>query len=259
MKTIRISPLLAAALIGVLTTTAALAQAAPRMKMTTDIPSSITAPDEVQTRLGTLKFTDGFPDDATVQKVYDNLDFQHAVQAYLTGLPAVSVQGARLGLADMGPANQTVAISETLLDSKSLFLTANTTTPYTVVWLDLTDGPLVMEVPPMILGPLDDACFRWVTDVGITGPDEGKGGKYLLLPPGYKGQVPDGYFVARSRTFEHILFFRTFLKDGDPKPGVDSVKKLFRVYPLADAAHPPTMKFVNISGKAFNTIGPADY
>ena len=209
MKTTRIPPLLAAALVGALTTTAAHAQAAPKMKMTTDIPSSIRTPDKVQTRLGTLKFTDGFPDDATVQKVYDNLDFQHAVQAYLTGLSAVSIEGARMGLAGLGPANQTVAISETLLDSKSLFLTANTTTPYTVVYLDLTNGPLVMEVPPMILGPLDDAWFRWVTDVGITGPDKGKGGKYLLLPPGYKGQTPDGYFVAHSRTFEHLLFFRT--------------------------------------------------
>src|SRR5262249_20491180 len=81
------------------------------------------------------------------------------------------------------------------------------------------NGPLVLEVPPMVLGPLDDAWFRWVTDVGMTGPDKGKGGKYLLLPPGYKGQIPDGYFVAHSRTFENLLFFRTFLKDGDPKPG----------------------------------------
>jgi hypothetical protein len=70
MKTTRIPTLLAAALVGALTSTAAHAQAAPKMKMSTDIPSSITTPDEVQTRLGTLKFTDGFPDDATVQKVY---------------------------------------------------------------------------------------------------------------------------------------------------------------------------------------------
>jgi hypothetical protein len=232
---------------------------APKMKMTTEIPASITTPDELKTRLGTLKFTDGFPDDATVDKVYDNLDFQHAVQAYLAGLPVVSVEGVSQGLMGLGPANQTVAISETLLDSKSLFLTANDNTPYTLVALDLTDGPLVVEVPPMVLGPLDDAWFRWVTDVGITGPDKGKGGKYLLLPPGYTGEVPDGYFVAHARTYGDILFFRTFLKDGDPKPGVESVKKLLRVYPLAKAANPPEMKFVNISGMEFNTIGPADY
>jgi hypothetical protein len=229
------------------------------MKMTTDLPPSITTPNKLETRIGTLNFFDGFPDKATVEKVYDNLDFQRGVQAYLTALPAVSIEGARGGIAGFGPANQTVLISEQLLDSRSLFLTANTTTPYTVLYLNTKDGPLVLEIPPAVLGPLDDAWFRWVTDVGVTGPDKGAGGKYLLLPPGYTGEVPDGYFVARSRTFGNLLFFRTFLKDGDPKPGVDSVKQNLRVYPLSQATNPPEMKFVNISGKAFNTIGPSDY
>jgi len=259
MKMTRVPNLLATALVFGLALTNAHAQTAPKMKMTTDIPASITTPDNVETRLGTLKFTDGFPDDATVQKVFDNLDFQHAVQAYLAGLPAVSTEGARQAVIGFGPANQTVLITETLLDSKSLLLTANTTTPYTFLWLDLTKGPLVLEIPPMVLGPLDDAWFRWVTDVGFTGPDKGKGGKYLLLPPGYTGEIPKGFFVARSKTYGNLLFFRTFLKDGDPKPGVDSVKSHLKVYPLAEAAHPPAMNFVNISGKAFNTIGPSDY
>jgi hypothetical protein len=229
------------------------------MKMTTDIPPAITTPDKVETRIGTLKFFDGFPDKATVDKVYDNLDFQRRLQAYLAALPAVSIEGLRKGITGFGSVNQTVVISEQLLNAKSLFLTANSTTPYTLLYLDTKDGPLVLEIPPEVLGPIDDAWFRWVIDVGITGPDKGAGGKYLLLPPGYKGEVPEGYFVAHSRTFGNLLFFRTFLKDGDPKPGVDSVKKNLRVYPLKPAANPPDMKFVNISGKAFNTIGPGDY
>ncbi|MEY2615468.1 MAG: hypothetical protein QOH78_1241 [Verrucomicrobiota bacterium] len=216
-------------------------------------------PDTVETRVGTLKFTDGFPDDATVAKVYDNLDFQRGQQAYLTALPAVSVEAFRKSYADFGPVNQTVLISEQLLDAKSLFLTANTTTPYTVLYLDTKAGPLVLEIPPEVLGPIDDAWFRWVSDVGITGPDKGKGGKYLLLPPDYTGAVPDGYFVIRSRTFGNLMFFRTFLKDGDTKPGVDSVKTSLKVYNLSQAERPPEMKFFNISGKAFNTIGPSDY
>lgn len=231
----------------------------PLMKMTTAIPPSITTPDKVETRLGTLNFKDGFPDDATVQKVYDNLDFQRAVQAYLLGLSAISTEAARQAVLAFGPANQTVLISETLLDSKSLFLTANTTTPYTVMWLDLSKGPVVLEVPPMVLGPMDDAWFRWVTDIGFTGPDNGKGGKYLLLPPGYTGIIPDGYFVARSQTYGNLLFFRTFLKDGDAKPGVELVKRFLKAYQLSEASNPPAMNFVNISGKAFNTIGPSDY
>ena len=231
-----------------------------KYKMTTDIPPSITTPDTVETRIGTLKFFDGFPDKATVEKCYDNLDFQRGVQAYLTGLPAVSTEAFRKSLAgSFGPANQTAIISEQMLDAKTLALTGNNNTPYTFVWLDTKDGPLVLEMPPGTLGMLDDSWERWVTDVGVTGPDKGNGGKYLLLPPGHKGAVPDGYFVARSRTFGHWLFFRTFLKDGDPKPGVESVKKHLRVYPLAKAGNPPEMKFVDFSGKAFNTIGPADF
>ena len=235
------------------------AQGAPKMKMTTDIPRSLMTPDKVETRIGTLEFFDGFPDKATVEKVYDNLDFQNGVRAYLTALPAVSIEAFRKSYTEIGPVNQTVLVSEQLLDSKSLFLTANTTTPYTVLYLSTKDGPLVVEIPPNVLGPMDDAWFRWVSDVGFTGPDKGAGGKYLLLPPGYTGEVPAGYFVARSRTFGNLLFFRTFLKDGDPKPGVDGVKKNLRVYPLTKAANPPETKFVNITGKAFNTIGPSDY
>jgi hypothetical protein len=228
-------------------------------KFETPIPPSIAAPDQVETRLGTLRFFDGFPDKATAEKIYDNLDFQRGVQAYLAALPAVSVEAFRRAVTEFGPVNQTVLISERLLDSKSLFLTANTTTPYTVLYLDTTDGPLVLEAPPEVLGPIDDAWFRWVTDVGFTGPDKGKGGKYLLLPPGYKGTVPAGYFVARSRTFGNLLFFRTFLKNGDPKPGIENVKAKLKVYALSEVANPPAMKFIDISDKAFNTIGPADY
>jgi hypothetical protein len=153
-------------------------------KYETPIPPGIAAPEQVEMRLGSLRFVDCFPDKATAEKVYDNLDFQRGVQAYLAALPAVSVEAFRASYAEFGPVNQTVLISEQLLDARSLFLTANTTTPYTVLYLDTTDGPLVLEIPPEVLGPIDDAWFRWVSGVGITGPDKGKGGKYLLLPPG---------------------------------------------------------------------------
>jgi hypothetical protein len=117
---------------------AAIAQT-PKMKLTTNIPSSLVTSNKVETRIGTLKFTDGFPDDATVAKVYDNLDFQRGVQAYLTALPAVSIEAFLKGFSEFGPLNQTVLISEQLLDAKSLFLTANTTTPYTLLYLRTKD------------------------------------------------------------------------------------------------------------------------
>ncbi len=189
MKTTRMKTgitriLIAAVLFGALAVTTTFAANAPKMKMTTDIPPEITTPDSVETRLGTLKFLDGFPDKATVDKVYDNLDFQRGVQAFLTGVPGASQVAIRHGIRSFGPDNQTVVLFESLMDSKSLFLTANTESVYAWAWLNLKDGPMVVETPPNVLGVIDDFWFRNVIDFGNAGPDKGKGGKFLILPPG---------------------------------------------------------------------------
>lgn len=230
-----------------------------RYKMTTTIPESVPIPDTVDTRFGTLHFFDGFPDKDSTQKLYDNLDFQRAVQAYLLGLPAVSQFANRQGFADFGPVNSTVPIFETMMNAKTLELTANNNTPYTWTWLDLHAGPLVLEVPPKVLGGIDDMWYHWVADVGITGQDKGQGGKYLLLPPGYKGNPPAGYFVVRPQTYSIWVPWRSFLVNGDPRPGVELVKKFTKIYPLSQASNVQTPTFVNVSDKAFNTLAPADY
>ena len=230
----------------------------PTYKMTTDIPASILTPDSVATRLGTLRFFDGFPDEATVQKVYDNLDFQRAVEVFLTAMPAASMSAIRSGVRAFCPDNQTVLIAETLMDSRSLVLTGNSETVYVTNWLDTHDGPLVIEVPPGMLGMIDDSWSRYVTDFGPPGPDRGAGGKYLLLPPDYDGDVPDGHFVLRPRTYGHIMFSRGFLRDGDPRPAVESIRAGFRIYRLADAADPPPMKFVQMSGAALECVFASD-
>jgi hypothetical protein len=237
----------------------AAAPAAAQYRYSTPMAPGVAAPDTVETRFGTLAFFDGFPDKTTVEKLYDNLDFQRAVQAYLLAIPAVSQAENRNEILKLGPANRTVPIFEELMDSRSTFLTANDNTPYSWAWIDLSKGPLVVEVPPKVLGAVNDMWFRWVVDVGITGPDEGKGGKYLLLPPGYKGQVPEGYFVVRPPTFSNWMPWRSFVVNGDPKPGVDLVKTYTKIYPLSQAAEPPPVKFVNVSGRAFNTVAPAGY
>src|SRR5271169_8451 len=107
-------------------------------KMTTPVPRSIAAPDRSETRFGTLKIFDGFPDTDTVEKVYDNLDFQRAVQAYLMALPLVSQAGMRAGLRQFGPDNQTVVMWETFMDSRTLALCADDNAVYSFVWLDLS-------------------------------------------------------------------------------------------------------------------------
>jgi hypothetical protein len=222
--------------------------------MATDIPPEITTPDSVETRIGTLKFFDGMPDKATVEKVYDNLDFLRGVEVFLNAMPGASVFAYRQGARAAGFGNGEIGIMENLMDSKSLFLTPNTETVYALAWLDLKNGPVVVESPPNVLGIVDDFWFRYVTDLGNAGPDQGKGGKFLFLPPDYTGNVPQGYFVFKSQTFGNILFWRGFLVNGDTKPAVENFKKHARIYPLAMAANPPVQKFVNISGQAFNTI-----
>ncbi|MDZ7622411.1 MAG: DUF1254 domain-containing protein [Candidatus Competibacteraceae bacterium] len=135
----------------------------------------------------------------------------------------------------MGAPNTFMPIFEQLLDSRGLILTGNDNTVYSWLWLDLTQGPMVLEVPPKVLGTANDMWQRWVIDVGVTGPDKGAGGKYLFLPPGHKGAVPEGYHIVHSPTYSLWIPWRSFLVKGDPKPGVDLVKKFTKVYPLADA------------------------
>jgi hypothetical protein len=231
----------------------------PKMKMTTPVPPGIESPDKVKTRLGTLKFFDGFPDKATVNTLYDNLDFQRAVQAYLLALAPVNMAGLREGLLGVGPANVTIPTFEANMNARSIFLTANATTPYTWIWIDLHGGPLVVEVPPITLGMIDDFWFRYVTDIGVVGPDKGKGGKYLLLPPGYDGKVPEGYFVVKVPTFESILVWRNMPLEGGLEAAIERLHKNTRIYSLSQAENPPANKFVNVSDRDFCTVAAADY
>ena len=226
-----------------------------------EVPAKITTPDTAETRIGTLRFKDGAPDPATVQLAYDQLDFGRGVDAFLRGMSATSVYAVCRGLAEAGiEANRGIGISEDLLDARSLFLTPNTTTVYVLACLNLNDGPVVLQVPPRVLGPVDDADFRWVTDVGLTGPDKGHGGKYLFVPPGHKGKLPEtGYHVAKPRTNRLLVFYRAFVEKGDIAAAVDGVKSKAAVYPLAAAPKPPATQFVNVSGKQFNTISANDF
>ena len=238
----------------------AAAAEAPKMKMTTPVPPGIETPDKLKTRLGTLNFFDGVPaDDETVQKVYDNLDFQRGVQAYLNSIHIASMYGMRKGLLEFGPANTTAVLFEALMDSKALWLTPNTTSVYMASWLELKDEPMVIETPPNVLGIIDDHYFKYVADFGNAGPDKGKGGKFLILPPGYEGEVPDGYHVARTKTYGNWVIWRGFQENGNPAPAIAATKKLFRIYPLSQVNNPPKMTFVNISGKFNNTIHRTDY
>src|SRR6516162_9171980 len=164
-------------------------------------PPQITTPEHVGSPIGGLDFRDGIPSAGTAAKLYDYLDLTRGVEAFLNGFSGVSMYAIRKGFRDAGVKDNDVLIFSGLMDSKSLFLTANADTIYFWGYLDLSKGPLVVEVPAESLGIFDDMWFRWILDFGAAGPDRGQGGKYLVLPPGYDGQLPEGgYFIARSRT-----------------------------------------------------------
>ncbi|HRK95129.1 MAG TPA: DUF1254 domain-containing protein [Rhodospirillales bacterium] len=229
-------------------------------KYKADVPASVTTPDVVETeRLGTLRFFDGVPDADTVQSAYANLDFMRGVETFLNGIPATSIHALCRGLEDAGVGPFVVGIFETLMDARSLFLTANSSTVYVTTCMDLKDGPVVMEVPPGVLGPVDDAFFRWVTDLGVTGPDQGRGGRYLFVGPNYDGELPtQGFHVVHSDTYVNWLLMRAFVTDSGTEGAVAGVKAAMRVYPLSEAASPPEQAFVNISGVQMNTIHAND-
>ena len=216
----------------------------------TDIPPAITIPDSVETRLGTLRFTDGFPDDATVEKVYDNLDFQHGVQAFLTAMPAASLAAMRKGVRGFGPDNQTVTIFESLMDSRSLFLTANTESIYAIAWLDLKNGPVVDRESAQHARPGRRLLVSLRHRPRQRRARQGQGRQVPVPAAGLHAARRPRAITSSSRGRSATSFgTRGFQVNGDPKPGVDSIKQQLRIYPLADAAKPPATNFVNVSGQ----------
>ena len=226
----------------------------------TRIPESIMTPDEVETRVGTLEFFDGIPTKETAALLYDNLDYIRGVESFLNGMPAANLEAFRRGQATLGAKNHNqVLIFDELMDSNSLFLTGNTDTVYVSVFLDLKkDGPIVIEVPPGTgPGTVNDAFFRFVIDTGPPGPDQGKGGKYLILPPDrdhLQSDVPEEYFVVKSTSWVNWFIARGFLKDGKPDFSSNLFREGLKIYPLAQASNPPAMEFFNASSQAFNTV-----
>jgi len=225
-----------------------------------EVLESISTPDQVETSIGTLKFLDGAPYPETAERVYDYLDTMRGVEAFLKGMPGASLQGLIHGAHSQGAVeSHQVIYFDKLMDSQSLFLTGNTSTMYVLPNLDLErDGPTVLEAPAGMLGAFNDAWFRYVQDVGPAGPDKGQGGKYLVLPPGYEGEVPAGYFVVKPRTYDVWVFMRASIAEG-LEAAAKNVMDNLRIYPLARKDNPPTMEFIGVSGNAFNTIHANNY
>ena len=218
------------------------------------------APDKIETNFGTLEFEGGaFPTDASVQKIYDELDLQRATQAFMDFFPSLSLYGiVRSQIRDFGfTSSSDVAVMADFMQASENYLTGNNSTVYAFASLDLkVDGPTVVEIPPGMYGNANDAIFKYLTDFGPTGPDGGKGGKYLFLPPGYQGKVPDGYFVFRAPGYRIWAMMRGFGEVGTGQQAVRWFEDRLKVYPFESGPRKGTA--TNGSGMGANTLVPED-
>jgi hypothetical protein len=178
--------------------------------------------------LANLPFSENRPTKETAQTLRDELLFQRATQTYLWALPLINTLGMKSGSEKVfGAGYNVLPVWKKRLDAKTLVTTPNSDVIYAMSYVDLgKDGPLVFEAPPMLQGILLDFWQRPIPmdggkffgDVGFFGPDAGKGGKFLLFAPGYKGPVPKGYFVYRSATKNVFVFLHARFSTGPRRP-----------------------------------------
>jgi hypothetical protein len=207
---------------------------------------------------GEFALKGGYPGRDSIAAIYDELDFQRAVQAYIWATPAVGAQAVADGLAELGLSLTTVGIFENFLDANTLVATGNGESIYALGAIDLGEtGPVVVETPPGVLGFAMSGWQQPLEDIGPLGPDKGKGGTFLFLPPSSEEPVPEGHFAVPSDTMLFIWLVRGFVEDGKTEPAVEAIKGM-RIYRLADAASPPPMEFVDVSGKKATLIPVGD-
>ena len=215
--------------------------------------ASLSSPDRLETPFGTMEFFDGVPLPDDGRASYDALDLlrgdRRVLELHAGGVDAGDAQRA---CASVGARSNVIACTDPRSTSAPVVLTANTETTYGTTFLDLkTDGPTVIECPPNSLSFVDDLWQRYVADMGNAGPDRGQGGKYLFLPPGHDGEVPDGYFVFQSPTYSNWVVIRAL-------DGLDALLTT-RIYPLAAADDPPETGFVDFAEASFNGIHANDF
>jgi hypothetical protein len=211
--------------------------------------------------LASAPFVENRPTASTATRLQEELLFQRATQSYLWALPLLNTLGMQQGSERaFGAGYNVLPIWKRRLDAKTLVTTPNSDVIYAMSYLDLgRDGPMVFEAPPGLQGILLDFWQRpipgptvegreFLGDVGLPGPDAGKGGKFLLLPPGYQGPVPEGYFVYRSGTRNVFVFLRGFYQDPtNLRPAVALIEQT-KIYPLGGEATAKPMVFPDASG-----------
>ena len=249
-------------------------------ELAADVLGSLSTPGKVESRIGPLEFTDGAPARKTVETLYDHLDFVHGVNAFLTAFPAASTQAMRQGFHDIGVQDNQVLIFSELMDSSSRFLTANADTVYYISFIDLSDGPMVVETPPDGAGHVRRHVVP--VDHRLRSPRAGPrcGRQVPARPARLRRPAPRGWLLRRplAAPIGSSMLGRSFIQDDDPAPTVATIKSTTQDLPvhagwggdqrrhapprrraaLGPPAEVPATTFVEGSGLAFNTIPPTD-
>ncbi len=189
---------------------------------------------------------------------------RRAVEAVIWGMPAVNYDLMYQEMLKLGGKPNQIAYWSGLLDWRNQTLTPNPDVIYLMAFFNTKDGPVVIEIPPagdgVINGSIMDPWQAALEDVGPAGADKGVGGRYLILPPGYKETVPDGYFALPSANYQGYALLRSILKSGsdsDIKAAVAYGKRI-KLYPLSQAANPPETEFLDAIGVVYNSTIPYD-
>jgi hypothetical protein len=209
----------------------------------------------VTSRLGPLELVNGYPTDATVEKLFDDIDSQRACQAYLWALPLMAMQQWQSEHLTKFGAGRLDYVDYLTFEDKLGLLTANANTPYIMAFPNLKEtGPLVFEVPAgPTAGGFTDFWQRPITDSGQTGPDKGAGGKYLILGPDDPEMKPEGFYVYRSPTVNVFSAHRVL------DPDLAKARLLIgglKIYPYSGRKNPAPTRHVSPAGRPWSGEQP---
>ncbi|MGE8064796.1 DUF1254 domain-containing protein [Pseudomonas sp. NPDC089569] len=211
--------------------------------------------ETAKTPIGDIQLHFGLPaTPAEERRIYDEMDFQRATQAYIWAIPFVAMaQWMDAHLHQIGAAELETVLYQNFSDKKGI-LTANLTTPYLITFGNLSKGPIVLEMPVgNTAGMVMDFWQRPMTDIGQAGPDKGQGAKYLLVGPGRTAPKAPGYRVVQVRTNNFFAGIRV-LDPGEDK--IAAARKGFRLYPFAQRANPPAQQSRGVDGKTWSQVQP---
>ena len=209
--------------------------------------------------LDNIKLVNGLPDSESIKKIYDEIDFQRASQAYIWALPMTATDAFVQSFKKDLDAEWGDLIWVKTFEDRSYGITANATTDYFFTWVNLNEtGPIVIDVPAgLTAGFISDVWQRCPADLGVPGLNKGKGGKHLLLGPGQ--DVPEGlgdYRIVKTETNHNLILTR--IVEPNPQKAIE-LQNAFQIYPYADRENPTKTKIVEVGGRVWKTTQPEGF